>query len=309
MQIDNKIGVRRFGLVNWIGVMTLVKREIMRFLAVWNQTIAAPMVTSGLFLLIFNIAVGPNRGLVMGYSYIIFMVPGIVMMSIIQNAFANTSSSIMTSKIQGNIVDTLMPPLSAGEMLEGYVLGGIARGLFVAIGLWIGCEFVLGIEVAHPLLALVILGQELYAFRRPERRYYPQVLAAVPIGLAVLLAGLSARGYIGPSEIRSFFLATPGSPLFLATHTYLELIHYVVWIGLLPLLAQLTQRGNIKVYPFLKKSAGRLRAARQLLLLGAVLACVLWWGFTQDFELTRDLYFRIAIFHVLVEFPFLMRLL
>ena len=83
MQIDNKIGVRRFGLVNWIGVATLVKREIMRFLAVWNQTIAAPMVTSGLFLLIFNIAVGPNRGLVMGYSYIIFMVPGIVMMSII----------------------------------------------------------------------------------------------------------------------------------------------------------------------------------------------------------------------------------
>ena len=154
MQIDNKIGVRRFGLVNWIGVATLVKREIMRFLAVWNQTIAAPMVTSGLFLLIFNIAVGPNRGLVMGYSYIIFMVPGIVMMSIIQNAFANTSSSIMTSKIQGNIVDTLMPPLSAGEMLAGYVLGGIARGLFVAIGLWVGCAFVLGIKVAHPLLAL-----------------------------------------------------------------------------------------------------------------------------------------------------------
>ena len=154
MQIDNKISVRRFGLVNWIGVATLVKREIMRFMAVWNQTIAAPMVTSGLFLLIFNIAVGPNRGLVMGYSYIIFMVPGIVMMSIIQNAFANTSSSIMTSKIQGNIVDTLMPPLSAGEMLAGYLLGGIARGLFVAIGLWVGCAFVLGIKVAHPLLAL-----------------------------------------------------------------------------------------------------------------------------------------------------------
>ena len=128
------------------------------------------------------------------------------------------------------------------------------------------------------------------------------------MGLAVLLVWLFSGGLNGPSEIRSFFLASPGSPLFLAIHTYLELIHYIVWIGLLPLLGQLTQRGSLKVYPILKKSAGRLRAARLLLILGAALACLLWWGFTQDFEMTRDLYFRIAIFHVLVEFPFLMRL-
>ena len=189
MQIDNKIGVRRFGLVNWIGVATLVKREIMRFLAVWNQTIAAPMVTSGLFLLIFNIAVGPNRGLVMGYSYINFMVPGIVMMSIIQNAFANTSSSIMTSKIQGNIVDTLMPPLSAGEMLAGYVLGGIARGLFVAIGLWVGCAFVLGIKVAHPLLALAFT-----------------ISGAGFLASLGLLAGIYAQKYDQMSAITNFII-------------------------------------------------------------------------------------------------------
>ena len=189
MQIDNKIGVRRFGLVNWIGVTTLVKREIMRFLAVWNQTIAAPMVTSGLFLFIFNIAVGPNRGLVMGYSYIIFMVPGIVMMSIIQNAFANTSSSIMTSKIQGNIVDTLMPPLSAGEMLAGYVLGGIVRGLFVAIGLWLGCAFVLGVEVAHPLLALAFT-----------------IAGAGFLSSLGLLAGIYAQKYDQMSAITNFII-------------------------------------------------------------------------------------------------------
>ena len=189
MQIDNKIGVRRFGLVNWIGVTTLVKREIMRFLAVWNQTIAAPMVTSGLFLLIFNIAVGPNRGLVMGHSYLIFMVPGIVMMSIIQNAFANTSSSIMTSKIQGNIVDTLMPPLSAGEMLAGYVLGGIVRGLFVAIGLWLGCVFVLGVEVAHPLLALAFT-----------------IAGAGLLSSLGLLAGIYAQKYDQMSAITNFII-------------------------------------------------------------------------------------------------------
>ena len=183
-------------------------------------------------------------------------------------------------------------------------------GLFVCGLMWAQPQaFTLFLVLGHPLLSLVILGRELHAFRRPERRYYPQLLAAVPVGLMVLLVWLFSGGMTGPSEIRSFFLASPGSPLFLAIHTYLELIHYIVWIGLLPLLAQLTQRGNLKVYPILKKSAGRLRAARLFLVLGAVLACLLWWGFTQDFELTRDLYFRVAIFHVLVEFPFLMRLL
>lgn len=169
--------------------------------------------------------------------------------------------------------------------------------------------FTLGLVLGHPLLALVILGRELHAFRRPERRFYPQVLAAVPVGLAVLVAGLVARGYTGTDEIRSFFVASPGSPLFLAAHTYLELIHYAVWIGVLPLLAQVTHRTELRLFPALKKSARRLQAAKLLLLLGAAIACLLWWGFSMNFDLTRDLYFRVAIFHVLVEFPFLVRLL
>lgn len=169
--------------------------------------------------------------------------------------------------------------------------------------------FTLALVLGHPVLALVILGRELHSFRRPERHYYPQVLAAVPVGMMVLLSGLAARGWAGAQEIRSFFVASPGSPLFLAAHTYLELIHYAVWIGALPLLAQATNRHRLKLFPALKKSAARLRAARLLLLLGAVAAGLLWWGFSHNFELTRDLYFRIAIFHVLVEFPFLMRLL
>lgn len=169
--------------------------------------------------------------------------------------------------------------------------------------------FTLILVFGHPLLALVILGRELHAFRRPERFVYPQLLAAVPVGLLVLLYGLHLRGWVGPDEIRSFLTLSSGSPLFLAAHTYLELLHYAVWIGALPLLAAATRREKLEAFPALRKSRQRLHAARLFLAFGFVLAGLLWWGFTADFETTRELYFRIAIFHVLVEFPFLVRLL
>ncbi|MGB7317317.1 MAG: ABC transporter permease, partial [Planktotalea sp.] len=107
-----EMGTRRFGRVNWLGLETLIRREVRRFLAVWTQTLLAPLVTAGLFLLIFNLAIGPRRGEVMGVAFIEFIAPGILMMTVIQNSFANVTSSIVISKVQGNIVDTLMPPLS-----------------------------------------------------------------------------------------------------------------------------------------------------------------------------------------------------
>ncbi|MEC8572626.1 MAG: multidrug ABC transporter permease, partial [Pseudomonadota bacterium] len=97
------LGERRFGQVNWLGLATLARREITRFLVVWTQTLMAPMVTAALFLMIFNIAIGPSRGEVMGVPFIVFLAPGIMMMTVIQNAFANTSSSIVITKVQGNI--------------------------------------------------------------------------------------------------------------------------------------------------------------------------------------------------------------
>lgn len=158
-----EIGVRRFGRVNGLGLMTLAKREIARFSSVWTQTLLAPLVTAGLFLLIFNIAIGPRRGDVMGVPFIEFLAPGILTMTVIQNAFANTSSSMVISKVQGNIVDTLMPPLSPIEMVLGYLAGGIARGVFVACGISLGLFLFLGHSIAHPfaVLAFVILGSAL----------------------------------------------------------------------------------------------------------------------------------------------------
>lgn len=155
-----EMGVRRFGRVNWLGLGTLAKREVLRFLAVWTQTLLAPLVTAGLFLLIFSIAIGPSRGAVMGVPFLTFLIPGIMMMTVIQNAFANTSSSIVISKVQGNIVDTLMPPLSPMELVLGYLAGAVARGLCVAVAITIALALILGQGVAHPLWALtfVLLG-------------------------------------------------------------------------------------------------------------------------------------------------------
>lgn len=153
-------GARRFGRFNWLGLRTLAWREISRFMTVWTQTLLAPLVTAALFLVIFTIAIGPKRGDVMGVPFLWFLAPGILTMTVIQNAFANTSSSIVISKVQGNIVDTLMPPLSGLEILLGYLAGALARGLLVAIGLGIGVGLALGLWPAHPLIALgfVALG-------------------------------------------------------------------------------------------------------------------------------------------------------
>lgn len=160
MASTGNMGVRRFGRVNWLGLRTLAEREIRRFLAVWTQTLAAPLITAGLFLAIFNLAIGPNRGDVMGVPFMVFLAPGLLMMTVIQNAFANTSSAIMVAKVQGNIVDTLMPPLSPLELLLGYLAGGLGRGLVVGGVILIGSFLFLGIGVAHPLwlLTFVVLG-------------------------------------------------------------------------------------------------------------------------------------------------------
>jgi len=160
-----EMGARRFGRVNWLGLSTLTGREIRRFTNVWSQTLAAPVVTAALFMTVFSLAFAARRGDVEGLPFVHFLAPGILMMTVIQNAFANTSSSILVSKVQGNIVDTLMPPLSPSELLAGYAAGGTARGVFVALGVAAAVFPVIGLGVAHPLwaLAFVVAGSAFMA--------------------------------------------------------------------------------------------------------------------------------------------------
>ncbi len=151
------LGERRFGRWNWLGLYTLARREVMRFLAVWSQTLLAPLMTAALFLAVFALAIGPSRGPVMGVPFLEFLAPGILMMTVIQNAFANTSSSIVIAKVQGNIVDTLMPPLSPLELVLGYLAGAVGRGLVVAGVILVMMVLFLGMTVAHPVWALVFI--------------------------------------------------------------------------------------------------------------------------------------------------------
>lgn len=124
---------RRIGRLNGTGLLTLIGKETGRFLNVYTQTIVAPVVTTLLFYAVFSLALGGAGRSIGGIPYMQFLAPGLIMMTMVQNAFANTSSSLIISKVQGNIVDVLMPPLSAGELFMGYAAGGVLRGLVVGL--------------------------------------------------------------------------------------------------------------------------------------------------------------------------------
>ena len=124
---------RRMGAMNWRGFWELYLKEVRRFWKVIVQTVAAPIVTSLMFLLVMVFAFARNGITVSGYPFADFLVPGLIIMTMIQNAFANTSSSILVSKVQGNIVDVLMPPLSPIELTVAWIMGGATRGIIVGI--------------------------------------------------------------------------------------------------------------------------------------------------------------------------------
>lgn len=138
-----------FSNINKVGVVTLYKRESWRFLKVWNQTVIAPMVTTLIFLAILTLAMGGAARTVDGLPYATFIAPGLIMMAVVQNAFANTSSSLMLQKIQGVIVDLLMPPLSGAEVTFAMVMGGITRGVLVGIAVAAAMQIFVPYSIHH----------------------------------------------------------------------------------------------------------------------------------------------------------------
>ncbi len=134
-EIEKKyqIGVRRFGLINWVGFYTLYVKEVKRFLVVWAQTLLSPLISSLLFLSVLSLAIGNDRGNVLGFPFISFLAPGLIAMSIIQQSFSHSSSSLMIGKIQGNIIDTLIAPLSATEVTLAIIFASVSRSLIITI--------------------------------------------------------------------------------------------------------------------------------------------------------------------------------
>jgi ABC-2 type transport system permease protein len=130
-------GVPVIRSVNWGGLKTLYLKEVRRFFKVQLQTIWAPAITTLLFLVIFTVALGRSGRTVMGVPFADFLAPGLIIMGMIQAAFANSSFSLLVGKIQGNIVDYLMPPLSTGELIAGLVGASVTRAVLVGLALWL----------------------------------------------------------------------------------------------------------------------------------------------------------------------------
>jgi ABC-2 type transport system permease protein len=154
--------------INWGGLATLYIKEVRRFFKVQLQTVWAPAITTLLYLAIFTVALGRGGKTVMGVPFADFIAPGLIVMAMIQNAFANSSFSLLVGKIQGNIVDYLMPPLSTGELIAGLVGAAITRAFLVGVAVWLAMLLWPGVSVAVVRPGLVLwfglMGSLLLAF-------------------------------------------------------------------------------------------------------------------------------------------------
>jgi ABC-2 type transport system permease protein len=142
--------------VNWGGMRALYVKEVMRFFKVHLQTIWGPAFTTLLYLVIFSVALGRGGRTVMGEPFATFVAPGLIVMGMMNAAFANASFSLLAGKMQGTIIDYLMPPLSTGEMVTALIGASVTRALLVGIVLWVAMLLWPGVDVVpkHPLVAI-----------------------------------------------------------------------------------------------------------------------------------------------------------
>jgi ABC-2 type transport system permease protein len=160
-------GVPVIKRVNWGGLKTLYVKEVRRFFKVQLQTVWAPAITTLLFLVIFTVSMSGARPAVLGVPFPDFIAPGLIIMGMMQNAFANSSFALLVGKVQGTIVDYLMPPLSSGELLTGLTGGAVTRALLVGLAVWVAMLLWPGVHVTPKHLWAVawfgLLGSSMLA--------------------------------------------------------------------------------------------------------------------------------------------------
>ena len=117
----------------WVAFVTILAREVRRFMRIWVQTLLPPAITIVLYFVIFGTLIGPRIGVMQGHSYIDFVVPGLIMMAVITNSYSNVVSSFYGNKFQGSIEEILVSPVPNYIILLGFVFGGVARGLAVGL--------------------------------------------------------------------------------------------------------------------------------------------------------------------------------
>ncbi|MCG2585114.1 ABC transporter permease [Massilia sp. TS11] len=186
------------------GFKTLFYKETLRFWKVATQTITAPILTALLYLLVFGHVLEGRVEVYPGVSYTAFLIPGLVMMSVLQNAFANASSSLIQSKITGNLVFILLPPLSHWEIMGAYVLASVVRGLAVGCGVFIVTAWFAHLSFAAPLWILVFA-----------------VMGAAILGTLGVICGIWAEKFDQLAAFQNFFImpATFLSGVFYSIHS------------------------------------------------------------------------------------------
>lgn len=187
--------------LNWAGLTALYKKEVRRFMKVQLQTIWAPAVTTLLYLIIFTVALGSSGREVLGVPFADFIAPGLIVMGMMQNAFANSSFSLLVGKIQGTIVDYLMPPLSVGEVMLALIGASVTRAVLVGFTVWLVMAFWPGVHVMpHHIWAIVVFG----------------LLGSVMLGLLGLMTSIWAEKFDHAAAITNFVVA----PLSLLSGTF-----------------------------------------------------------------------------------------
>jgi len=192
--------------VNWGGLKTLYIKEVRRFFKVQMQTVWAPAITQLLYLIIFTVALGRGGRTVLvapgvDVPFVNFLAPGLIVMAMIQNAFANSSFSLLVGKIQGNIVDYLMPPLSTGELIAGLVGAAVTRAFLVGFALWFVMLFWPGVSVA---------------VRRPELLLYFGLMGSLVMSFLGLLTSIWADKFDHAAAVTNFVV----TPLALLSGTF-----------------------------------------------------------------------------------------
>ncbi|WP_332812003.1 ABC transporter permease [Sphingomonas sp.] len=194
-------GVPIIRSVNWFGLKTLYVKEVRRFFKVQLQTIWAPALTTLLFLVIFTVALGRSGRLVMGVPFADFLAPGLIMMGMLQASFANSSFSLLVGKLQGTIVDYLMPPLSTGELLVALIGAAVTRALLVGLAVWVAMLFWPGVHVLP---------------RHPAAVIWFAVMGSMMLGFFGLITSIWADKFDHAAAVQNFIVA----PLSLLSGTF-----------------------------------------------------------------------------------------
>lgn len=203
-KLDIHFQVKEFGLINWVGLWTLYEKEVKRFLSIYLQSMVAPMVTTLLFFAIFALALGGGERTINGVNFMTFLAPGIIVMAVAQNAFVNSSISLVLAKVQGNIVDSFMPPLSYFELAFGWLAAAVTRGLMVGICSLIALEFFYPVPLEHPMVMLLFA-----------------VLGSAMLGLLGVATGIWAEKFDHVSTITNFVV----TPLAFLSGTFYSIDH------------------------------------------------------------------------------------